>query len=46
VPCLLTLDPWGPFTHETNFCYQGIWSQLGDSYFTTDADIKRPGEGE
>lgn len=41
VPCLLGLNPWGPFTHETNFCYQGIWSQLGDFYETTDADIPR-----
>ena len=46
VPCLINVDPWGPFDHTTNFCYQGIWSQLGQNYFTTDADIKRPGEGE
>ncbi len=39
VPCLLGVDPWGPFTHTTNFCYQGIWSQLGDCYVTTDSDI-------
>lgn len=39
VPCLLGIDPWGPFTHTTNFCYQGIWSQLGDCYVTTDSDI-------
>ena len=44
VPCLLTLDPRGPFDHETNFCYQGIWSQLGDNYFTTDSDIPRKEE--
>lgn len=41
VPCLLNLDPWGPFDHETNFCYQGIWSQLGDNYVSTDVDIPR-----
>jgi glycine reductase len=41
VPCLLGLNPWGPFSHETNFCYQGIWSQLGDFCETTDADIPR-----
>lgn len=46
VPCLINVDPVGPFDHETNFCYQGIWSQLGDSYFTTDADILRPVEKE
>jgi hypothetical protein len=46
VPCLINVDPWGPFDHTTNFCYQGVWSQLGQNYFTTDADIKRPGEGE
>jgi len=39
VPCLLGVDPWGPFIHTTNFCYQGIWSQLGDCYVTTDSDI-------
>lgn len=39
VPCLLGVDPWGPFVHTTNFCYQGIWSQLGDCYVTTDSDI-------
>lgn len=41
VPSLLGLDPWGPFKHTTNFAYQGIWSQLGDCYVTTDADIAR-----
>lgn len=41
VPCLLGYDPWGPFTHTTNFAYQGIWSQLGDSYVTTDQEIER-----
>lgn len=41
VPCLLGFDKWGPFTHTTNFAYQGIWSQLGDCYATTDADIER-----
>lgn len=44
VPCLLGFDPWGPFTHTTNFAYQGIWSQLGDCYVTTDNDIPRKGE--
>lgn len=39
VPCLLGFDPWGPFRHTTNFAYQGIWSQLGDCYVTTDDDI-------
>lgn len=39
VPCLLGFDPWGPFKHTTNFAYQGIWSQLGDCYVTTDDDI-------
>lgn len=39
VPCLLGYDPWGPFKHTTNFAYQGIWSQLGDCYVTTDDDI-------
>ncbi|WP_302795131.1 glycine/sarcosine/betaine reductase component B subunit [Cloacibacillus evryensis] len=43
VPCLLGLDPRGPFKHTTNFCYQGIWSQLGDCYVTTDSDIPREG---
>ena len=43
VPCLLGYDPWGPFTHTTNFAYQGIWSQLGDCYVTTDADIPLKG---
>jgi sarcosine reductase len=41
VPCLLGIDPWGPFKHTTNYCYQGIWSQLGDCYVTTDSDIPR-----
>ncbi len=41
VPCLLGYDPWGPFKRTTNFAYQGIWSQLGDSYHTTDSDILR-----
>ncbi len=39
VPSLMGYDPWGPFKHTTNFAYQGIWSQLGDCYVTTDADI-------
>ena len=41
VPCLLGYNPWGPFNHTTNFAYQGIWSQLGDCYVTTDSDIPR-----
>ncbi len=41
VPCLLGYDPWGPFKHTTNFAYQGIWSQFGDCYVTTDSDIPR-----
>ena len=44
VPSLMGYDPWGPFKHTTNFAYQGIWSQLGDCYVTTDADIPRKGE--
>lgn len=39
VPSLLGVDVKGPFTHTTNFAYQGIWSQLGDCYVTTDADL-------
>ncbi|MGI6075833.1 MAG: glycine/sarcosine/betaine reductase component B subunit [Pyramidobacter sp.] len=39
VPSLLGIDARGPFTHTTNFAYQGIWSQLGDCYVTTDADL-------
>lgn len=39
VPSLLGYDVQGPFTHTTNFAYQGIWSQLGDCYLTTDADL-------
>ena len=39
VPSLLGVDARGPFTHTTNFAYQGIWSQLGDCYVTTDADL-------
>ena len=39
VPSLLGVDAKGPFTHTTNFAYQGIWSQLGDCYVTTDADL-------
>lgn len=41
VPCLLEKNVWGPFTNTTNFAYQGIWSQLGDNYVTTDSDIPR-----
>ncbi|MDO5015780.1 MAG: glycine/sarcosine/betaine reductase component B subunit [Eubacteriales bacterium] len=39
VPSLMGVDVRGPFTHTTNFAYQGIWSQLGDCYVTTDADL-------
>lgn len=39
VPSLLGYDVQGPFTHTTNFAYQGIWSQLGDCYVTTDDDL-------
>lgn len=39
VPSLMGVDVKGPFTHTTNFAYQGIWSQLGDCYVTTDADL-------
>ena len=39
VPSLMGVDVQGPFVHTTNFAYQGIWSQLGDCYVTTDADL-------
>lgn len=39
IPSLLGCDPMGPFKHTTNIAYQGIWSQLGDSYVTTDSDL-------
>ncbi len=39
VPSLMGLNVWGPFKHTTNYAYQGIWSQLGDYYVTTDKDI-------
>lgn len=39
VPSLMGIDVRGPFTHTTNFAYQGIWSQLGDCYVTTDSDL-------
>ena len=39
VPSLAGIDPWGPFTHTTNYAYQGIWSQLGDFCVTCDADL-------
>lgn len=39
VPSLMGVDVKGPFTHTTNFAYQGIWSQLGDCYVTTDSDL-------
>lgn len=43
VPSLMGYDPWGPFTHTTNFAYQGIWSQLGDYFETTDSDLIQEG---
>ncbi|SHJ78370.1 glycine/sarcosine/betaine reductase component B subunit [Hespellia stercorisuis] len=39
VPSLMGVNVDGPFTHTTNFAYQGIWSQLGDCYATTDNDL-------
>lgn len=39
VPSLLGVNVDGPFKHTTNFAYQGIWSQLGDCYVTTDDDM-------
>ena len=36
----------GTFTHTTNFAYQGIWSQLGDCYVTTDSDLPEVPEKE
>lgn len=39
VPSLAGVDVQGPFVHSTNFAYQGIWSQLGDCYVTTDNDL-------
>lgn len=39
VPSLMGVDVYGPFTHTTNFAYQGVWSQLGDCYVTTDSDL-------
>ena len=44
VPSLAGIDPWGPFDHTTNYAYQGIWSQLGDCYVTTDSNIPRKEE--
>ena len=44
VPSLAGVDAWGPFEHNTNFAYQGIWSQLGDCYVTTDANISQKEE--
>lgn len=40
VPCLLGFDPWGPFTHTTNYALCGCWSQIGDYFQTTDADLE------
>lgn len=39
VPSLAGVNVDGPFVHTTNFAYQGIWSQLGDCYVTTDSDL-------
>lgn len=39
VPSLLGVDAWGPFDHTTNYAYMGIWSQTGDYFVTTDADL-------
>ena len=39
VPSLMGIDTKEAFVHTTNFAYQGIWSQLGDCYVTTDADL-------
>lgn len=46
VPSLMGIDVRGPFTHTTNFAYQGIWSQLGDCYVTTDSDLPEVPEKE
>ncbi len=40
VPCLMGYDPWGPFTHTTNYALCGCWSQIGDYFQTTDADLE------
>lgn len=41
VPSLLGVNVKGPFVHTTNYAYQGIWSQLGDYFQTTDDDLPR-----
>ena len=46
VPSLMGVDVKGPFTHTTNFAYQGIWSQLGECYVTTDSDLPEVPEKE
>ena len=46
VPSLMGIDVRGSFTHTTNFAYQGIWSQLGDCYVTTDSDLPEVPEKE
>lgn len=46
VPSLMGIDVRVPFTHTTNFAYQGIWSQLGDCYVTTDSDLPEVPEKE
>lgn len=46
VPSLMGIDVRGPFTHTTNFAYQGIWSQLGECYVTTDSDLPEVPEKE
>lgn len=40
VPSLAGIDPWGPFTHTTNYAYMGIWSQIGDFCATCDTDLQ------
>ena len=40
VPCLLGYNPWGPFTHTTNYALCGCWSQIGDYFRTADADLE------
>ena len=39
-PSPLGCAPWGPFTHTTNYALCGCWSQIGDYFQTTDADLE------
>lgn len=39
VPCLIGLDPWGPFEHTSNCAYAGLAGERGDHFLTTDTDI-------